>query len=1080
MSAARRRRRSADLQADLFSTASDPQLGPMLAGLDWPDLSGFPVNHPGSSVSSPVWGDLTSSEDPLVVAGFASIGKIIELTADVASRHSTPRLRVLLGTEPFSSQRVTFGSTDASFDDEVRRYWFEQGVSLLLSAKIVVAIQAIDDGWLEVHFLPGRTRLHAKIYLGDDAVTVGSSNFTDAGLSRQYEANVRFERADDKARYADARLVAENYWSVSRSWSEFRNLLHEMLRFVSWREALARACADLLEGQWAAGFIGSDAAAGPLWPSQIAGIAEAMWVIENVGSVLVADATGSGKTRMGAHLARAVRDRLWSTGRARGDLTVLVCPPAVEQQWAREALRCGLTLRTVSQGLLSRPDTSGVRTQEEEVASAQILAIDEAHNFLSVQARRTAQVRSSNPEHVLMFTATPINRGAEDLLSLVDLLGADNFDDSTLTVLDQLSQRRQKVLTDSERDLLRREIQRFTVRRTKTVLNEMVERDPDAYRDQITGRVSRYPEHVLRSYPTGEGDADEALARRIRQLAATLDGVCLLGDTLEVPTGMRREYNDQQWLDLRLAAARGLAAHHVLSAMRSSTAALVEHILGTTMATELLNLSPPRKAGTSGDMLSKARATALKPPPPAGENCQPPAWLHDAELWRAHCEEEAQTYGSIADTAQQLSLAREKAKADTVLKVAASGRRVIAFDRHPITLAVLEGLLDGRGIPVVTATGSAATARRQVAREFARDATGPGIALCTDAMNEGINLQGAAAVVHLDMPTTLRVAEQRVGRVDRMDSPHDRIEVWWPDDGPAFATRADELLNARNVESSDLLGSNLPIPSRDSDRAIRPADFTPSDEVTPWDGLRDALDPVRHLVHGHQQLLTNREYEEYRLSSDRVIARVSPVRSTTPWAFFAVAGSRHGAPRWLLLEADTSPLVDLHDVTKRLRQLLLPDPPSTALDTTAEAWLTRFVRQGQQAEDQLLPRRDQRSLSQLLTCCDSWAETAERTGGYDTAERWRAVARLVEETGPGEPSVDRHQVASAWWQLTRPYREALRQQTRRRYTTLSDIDRTLRANPLSVEEVERVLSELLLLEPFDRRVSACILGVPPP
>jgi len=31
--------------------------------------------------------------------------------------------------------------------------------------------------------------------------------------------------------------------------------------------------------------------------------------------------------------------------------------------------------------------------------------------------------------------------------------------------------------------------------------------------------------------------------------------------------------------------------------------------------------------------------------------------------------------------------------------------------------------------------------------------------------------------VHLDLPTTLRVVEQRVGRVDRMNSLHDVIEV---------------------------------------------------------------------------------------------------------------------------------------------------------------------------------------------------------------------------------------------------------------------------------------------------------------
>ena len=86
------------------------------------------------------------------------------------------------------------------------------------------------------------------------------------------------------------------------------------------------------------------------------------------------------------------------------------------------------------------------------------------------------------------------------------------------------------------------------------------------------------------------------------------------------------------------------------------------------------------------------------------------------------------------------------------------------------------------------------------------------IALCSDAMSEGLNLQGAAVIVHLDLPTTLRVAEQRVGRVDRMDTRHDTIEAWWPRDGTAFATRANERLALRIEESNSLLGSNLPMP----------------------------------------------------------------------------------------------------------------------------------------------------------------------------------------------------------------------------------------------------------------------------
>ena len=237
---------------------------------------------------------------------------------------------MLLGWEPFGSERVSFGSPGAVFSDEVRRYWTEtRGVSLQLSAKVVQTLLALREGELEVRFIPGATKLHAKLYVGDDAATIGSSNFTHSGLSAQFEANARFERSDEPERYAECVQLAEHYWSVGESWTDqFEALLNDLLAFVPWREALARACADLLEGQWASRYLPGAGGATRLWPSQLSGIAEALWVLENVGSVLVADATGSGKTRMGAHLTRAVRDRLWSTGRVRSDLTVLVCPPA--------------------------------------------------------------------------------------------------------------------------------------------------------------------------------------------------------------------------------------------------------------------------------------------------------------------------------------------------------------------------------------------------------------------------------------------------------------------------------------------------------------------------------------------------------------------------------------------------------------------------------------------------------------------------------------------------------------------------------------------------------------------------------
>lgn len=70
------------------------------------------------------------------------------------------------------------------------------------------------------------------------------------------------------------------------------------------------------------------------------------------------------------------------------------------------------------------------------------------------------------------------------------------------------------------------------------------------------------------------------------------------------------------------------------------------------------------------------------------------------------------------------------------------------------------------------------------------------------------------------------------------------------------------------------------------------------------------------------------------------------------------------------------------------------------------------------------------------------------------------------------------QVASIWWDLTRSRRAAFRAEHRKvRYSVLSDIDRQLQDDPMSIDVVEGALSDLVLVEPFDRRVSACILGV---
>ena len=55
-----------------------------------------------------------------------------------------------------------------------------------------------------------------------------------------------------------------------------------------------------------------------------------------------------------------------------------MCPPALENTLKGEAVACGLNLGTASHGILSQPGQGEPRVEEEAVARAQILAVDEA------------------------------------------------------------------------------------------------------------------------------------------------------------------------------------------------------------------------------------------------------------------------------------------------------------------------------------------------------------------------------------------------------------------------------------------------------------------------------------------------------------------------------------------------------------------------------------------------------------------------------------------------------------------------------------------------------------------------------
>ena len=868
---------------DLFSDEQSPLSA--TEGLNWPDGRRFPLNLDAGKVKDVVLPDLKHAQSALLVSGYASLDRLIDF---VATCPDESRPRVMIGHEPHPSRRETYELTGRSLPREVEDYWLERGVSLHLSAKLLHFIERLKDGSIQARYLPGGTPLHAKIYLGDDGATIGSSNFTESGLRLQMEANARFSATQERVRYTELKQIAENLWTMGHDYRDaLIALLEQLLRVVSWQEALARACAELLEGEWAERYLRLDylADAASLWPSQRQGIAQALYVLSHQGSVLVADATGSGKTRMGVHLIGAILDQILRKGRLRQGKAIMVCPPMVESTWEMESHLAAVPLDTYSHGKLSHSRSRRHELTIEALRRAQIMCVDEGHNFLNFKAQRTQHLLRNMADHVLLFTATPINKSVVDLLRIADMLGADNLEPSTLKAFKKMLGVRSinRSLTEQEIETLRKEIQRFTVRRTKKVLNGLIEREPEHYVDK-DGRQCRFPRHKPIVYTLDEPDNDRKLAQQIRDLADRLVGATHFVKTIEMPEILRQQgVSEESFLKGRLISAKKLARYVVTSSLRSSRAALVEHLIGTHQAIERLSIKRFKKSNATGDVMGQLGRIAGSAPQ-SKLSIALPDWLTDPVAHKAACERDASNYAAILDLVMRLSDQRERRKAAHLVGLLKNHQLVLAFDGRPITLAVVRQLIEEMAdkVSVIVATGDADSERASAMETFRLGSTKKRtIGLCSDSLSEGVNLQQASVLVHLDMPTVVRIAEQRVGRVDRMDSPHEVIEAWWPEDAPEFALSTDERFIERYETVESLLGSNMPLPDAmqrhgvpvSTEKVIE--DFERQAEIGAWDGIQDAFEPVRQLVQGRTGLVPHDVYEQYRHISARVLSRVA-------------------------------------------------------------------------------------------------------------------------------------------------------------------------------------------------------------
>ncbi|MBA3579168.1 MAG: hypothetical protein H0W42_04195 [Gemmatimonadaceae bacterium] len=414
--------------------------------------------------------------------------------------------------------------------------------------------------------------------------------------------------------------------------------------------------------------------------------------------------------------------------------SLVVGPASLRAMWTSAASRAAVPIDFMSMEALSR----GTRPERRY----DFIIVDEAHHFRTPSTTRFETLTGMAARtKVLLLTATPLHNSRRDISTLLSLfLGATAA-----------------TLPDSE-------IARHVVRRNET------------------------------------GEAGDIPITRGPERLAIMDNASALRIALALPSPVPPR-------DGQVAAA--MVAHTLVRLWASSDAALREGLrrrLGRTVAIRSALESgrlPTRREVRDWTYCEGAIQLGFAELLAAASPAEPLGMLEAA---RTHERGLVDALDSIPGHSQADA---ERVQAIRRVRKNHPDAKVVAFSQFADTVRMYYRMLarDGR-VAMLTSHGGriagGSIRRAELLGRFAPNASrkpvpGPAeeisLLLATDMLSEGVNVQDASVVVHLDLPWTAATLDQRVGRVARLGSRHKEVFVYSLDP-PASS---EELLKAEEI-----------------------------------------------------------------------------------------------------------------------------------------------------------------------------------------------------------------------------------------------------------------------------------------
>ena len=340
---------------------------------------------------------------------------------------SGKEVRLLIGRPDTAEDRVAaviedfFSSLNTgSFEDRISVMQELRGA--IAEGRFLVGVSGEETG--STVLTPKYLYHHAKLYIGDlKKALITSANFTWSGLIGSREAGIVSENPEDVAYFAER---FDFYFSRAVPLAELLlERLDEWLRTYSPFEIYMLSLISLYG-------LPSDEKPGRLPP--LAGyqrpvVSRLIRNIEDFGGTMLVASTGLGKTIMAAHVVANLRSR------GLIDSAIVLCPSGLKAMWQRTMRASRVSSIEFSYYVMSVEDWRRVRdvaVLEREIRHADsntIIILDESHHLRNAENAGEIRLRHERilsmvgqKARVLLMTATPYSKSVEDINSQLRLL----------------------------------------------------------------------------------------------------------------------------------------------------------------------------------------------------------------------------------------------------------------------------------------------------------------------------------------------------------------------------------------------------------------------------------------------------------------------------------------------------------------------------------------------------------------------------------------------------------------------------------------------------------------------------------